>query len=538
VVNVDSQGRPRRHPLPIGLAILLALALAGVQVAAARSHRRAGKPNLVVSKLGDPPATVAAGASFSERDTTKNVGVKPASRSVTRFYLSTDTRRSKGDPVIGSRRVPRLKPGKRSIATTRLTIPRGTAAGAYFVLACADATAKVRERNERDNCRASTHQTAVTPPGGGTMPPRADLSVTVIHGAARAGDPLVFRVTVTNSGPDTATAVTLTDTWPSDATDSFGSATPAAGSCNPPSGNTVTCALGNLASGATVTVDIKIAGAVVNGTAGVGPTPTSDQQYTDSASASGATADPNPANNSATDVATVEGFSHVVRNDVAQPLVRRSPCTSPTDDILGRLCETTDGDVVADAMKTEYGTNFALMNGGGIRGDLTCAATSTVPGCPSSYSPPPYEISRGTILGTLPFGNTVATFSLSGVELWDMLEHGISAEPTISGGFPQVAGLCFTYDISHTAGARITSVVVANGNTCTSTPVAKNATQYTLAVEDFTVKGGDGYPDYSTRAAFHGTVADAVEDYVKNVAPVPAGNRITCTSSGSSSCPS
>ena len=38
----------------------------------------------------------------------------------------------------------------------------------------------------------------------------------------------------------------------------------------------------------------------------------------------------------------------------------------------GRTCESLIGDVIADALRTTYGTDFAITNSGGIRADLTC----------------------------------------------------------------------------------------------------------------------------------------------------------------------
>ena len=38
---------------------------------------------------------------------------------------------------------------------------------AYYLLACSDAAKRVREKSERNNCRASAARTMVTPPGGG-----------------------------------------------------------------------------------------------------------------------------------------------------------------------------------------------------------------------------------------------------------------------------------------------------------------------------------------------------------------------------------
>ena len=53
----------------------------------------------------------------------------------------------------------------------------------------------------------------------------------------------------------------------------------------------------------------------------------------------------------------------------------------------------------------------------------------------------------------LPFGNIVVTLSINGAELKAMLENGVSLVPAVEGRFPQVSGLCFTYDIAHRPGA-------------------------------------------------------------------------------------
>ena len=60
------------------------------------------------------------------------------------------------------------------------------------------------------------------------------------------------------------------------------------------------------------------------------------------------------------------------------------------------------------------------------------------------------------MLGVLPFGNLVATVDISGEELKTMLENGVSIMPGANGRFPQVSGLCFSYDISAAAGSRVT----------------------------------------------------------------------------------
>jgi 2',3'-cyclic-nucleotide 2'-phosphodiesterase (5'-nucleotidase family) len=73
------------------------------------------------------------------------------------------------------------------------------------------------------------------------------------------------------------------------------------------------------------------------------------------------------------------------------------------------LCESLVGNTAADALRTTYGTDFAITNSGGLRADLTCPTTD-LPGdfCPA-FTPPAYLITRGQVLAVLPFGNLVFT---------------------------------------------------------------------------------------------------------------------------------
>ena len=41
---------------------------------------------------------------------------------------------------------------------------------------------------------------------------------------------------------------------------------------------------------------------------------------------------------------------------------------------------------------------------------------------------------------------------MNGAELKTMLENGVSRMPAVEGRFPQVSGLCFTYDIARPPG--------------------------------------------------------------------------------------
>jgi CARDB len=113
-------------------------------------------PDLVETLVSSPPSTAVVGGSFSVKDTAKNLGSVSAGASTTRYYFSLDKLKSSGDKLLsGQRGVPILAPGQSSSATVSATIPSGTAAGTYFLLACADDTKIVAEGNETNNCLAS-----------------------------------------------------------------------------------------------------------------------------------------------------------------------------------------------------------------------------------------------------------------------------------------------------------------------------------------------------------------------------------------------
>jgi 2',3'-cyclic-nucleotide 2'-phosphodiesterase (5'-nucleotidase family) len=204
----------------------------------------------------------------------------------------------------------------------------------------------------------------------------------------------------------------------------------------------------------------------------------------------------------------------------------------------GRLCESLIGDVTTDALRRTYNTDFAITNAGGLRANLTCDSGATF--CPT-YTPPPYPISRGQVLAVLPFGNVVFTVNINGAELKTFLENGVSLMPSAQGRFPQVSGLCFTYDIAAPAGSRVTSVVrqAADGS-CTGAPVDLTAaSSYTIAENDFMATGGDGYPNVYVRGTTQNIMDQVLADYITTNTPVSPAiqGRIVCTTSGATACP-
>ena len=202
----------------------------------------------------------------------------------------------------------------------------------------------------------------------------------------------------------------------------------------------------------------------------------------------------------------------------------------------GRLCESLIGNVTTDALRKTYNTDFAIENSGGLRADLTCPTTDNLSDFCPAFTPPPYPISRGQVLTVLPFGNVVFTVSINGAELKTFLENGVSLMPSAQGRFPQVSGLCFTYDISKTAGSRVLSAVrqdPINGS-CTGASIdLTTASTYKIAENDFMALGGDGYPNVYSRGTTQNIMDQVLADYIAANTPISPAiqGRIVCTTS-------
>ncbi len=202
----------------------------------------------------------------------------------------------------------------------------------------------------------------------------------------------------------------------------------------------------------------------------------------------------------------------------------------------GRLCESLVGDVTTDAMRTTYssiGVEFAITNSGGLRDRLTCPPAGGGSGLCPAFTPPPYQITRGQVLAVLPFGNVVTTLQVNGAELKTMLENGVSQMPAANGRFPQVSGLCFTYDIEAAAGSRVTGAVrqAADGS-CTGAAIDLSAgSTYMIAENDFMSAGGDFYPNFFARATTQNIMDQVLADYVTANSPINPSiqGRIKCT---------
>lgn len=136
-----------------------------------------------------------------------------------------------------------------------------------------------------------------------------------------------------------------------------------------------------------------------------------------------------------------------------------------------RAREAALGNFIADAWRAAMRTDVAIANGGSIR------TNALFPAGP---------IRRRDVIAWLPFGNTVTAIRIRGAVLRAALENGVSQVENLSGRFPQVSGLRFTFNPTRPAGQRVLEVQVGGR------PLDDNAL-YTVAVTNFLLGGGDGY---------------------------------------------
>jgi hypothetical protein len=99
-------------------------------------------------------SVVRTGASLRVTDVVRNGGSAPAARSTTGYYL--------GRVRLGGRPVGALRTGSASRRSTTVAIPASIPPGSYRLRACADDRRRVRESNERNNCRVAPQPVEIT----------------------------------------------------------------------------------------------------------------------------------------------------------------------------------------------------------------------------------------------------------------------------------------------------------------------------------------------------------------------------------------
>ncbi|KAG9290588.1 hypothetical protein G9A89_020958 [Geosiphon pyriformis] len=125
--------------------------------------------------------------------------------------------------------------------------------------------------------------------------------------------------------------------------------------------------------------------------------------------------------------------------------------TTPWDcrSTIVRTQESAFGNFIADLMLCAYAPcinhniDCSLMCGGTIRSDTIY---------------PPGEITMGDLLEIFPFEDTIVVIMITGQQLWDALENGVSMVPKQEGRFPIFSGLKIAYNPEAEPGKRLRNV--------------------------------------------------------------------------------
>lgn len=159
------------------------------------------------------------------------------------------------------------------------------------------------------------------------------------------------------------------------------------------------------------------------------------------------------------------------------------------------------GLAIAEAMLErvkDQGVQVALTNGGGVRAGIDAG-----------------KITKGEVLTVLPFQNTLSTFRVSGAQLIEALENGVSKAGEDAGRFPQVAGIRFAYAPGAAPGARVREVSVGGE------PLDPER-MYGVVSNNYLRGGGDGYVTFVNAVEaydFGPDVADVLADYLAANSP-------------------
>lgn len=100
-----------------------------------------------------------------------------------------------------------------------------------------------------------------------------------------------------------------------------------------------------------------------------------------------------------------------------------------------RRSETNAADFCADAYKVATGADIVLINGGGVRANIEKG-----------------EVTYGDVLSIAPFNNQLALIEATGQQILDALEFGVKDVPSEFGGFLQVSGLTYEFDVNIPSG--------------------------------------------------------------------------------------
>lgn len=178
--------------------------------------------------------------------------------------------------------------------------------------------------------------------------------------------------------------------------------------------------------------------------------------------------------------------------------------------------ETALGNLIADAQQaaaltaSNQGSDFTLMNPGGVRADLQTNSNN--------------QITFGDVFAVQPFGNSIVTLSLTGQQIRELLEQRWSGANANRPRILQPSKeLSYAYKKDATAVPRATQIMISG-------QALMDSKSYRVTVNSFIADGGDNFTVLSkgTNRVGGGQDIDALEKYINQNSPVqaPETNRI------------
>jgi len=114
-------------------------------------------------------------------------------------------------------------------------------------------------------------------------------------------------------------------------------------------------------------------------------------------------------------------------------------------------------------MRTYAGTDVDIVNGGGIRSSIAEG-----------------DITLEDLYNVLPFQNDLVTLTVTGENIYNIMEYSYSHVGEEFGGFMHISGMALKYDAPKEVGSRIVSVTIGVKD-------LDRSASYTLVTFDFII---------------------------------------------------
>lgn len=146
------------------------------------------------------------------------------------------------------------------------------------------------------------------------------------------------------------------------------------------------------------------------------------------------------------------------------------------------------GNLIADGMQWAMESDFAMMNGGGIRDSLLAG-----------------EVTWGNLYNIQPFGNTLMTYEITGADLYPIIQEQISP---IYGPDYSISGFHYTWNPESN---EVVNITFPDG-----TPIDESAT-YTLVVNNYMGTSDGPIKELGENPVMGPADIDATVDFVKSL---------------------